>query len=97
MFEDMKRQQEEPDPDKATAIGVENLDNVQSMYALTPQELLRALPGINVKNARGVMNKVESVYELSKLSQDELAVLIGPENARLLYVFLHTDVRSRPR
>lgn len=95
MFEDMKRSQEEPDPEKAQAIGVENLDNVQTMYALTPQELLRALPGINVKNQRAVMNKVESIYELSKLSQDELAELIGPENARLLYVFLHTDVRGK--
>ncbi|KAI9027831.1 hypothetical protein DFJ74DRAFT_660580 [Hyaloraphidium curvatum] len=94
MFEDLKRQQEEPDPDKAQAIGVENLDSAQSMYAPTPQELLRSLPGINQRNARHVMNHVESIYELSKLTQDELAPLVGPENARLLHVFLHTNVQK---
>lgn len=48
------------------------------------------MPGINSKNYRQVMNKVENIAELSSLSQESLTELLGNSgNAELLWKFLH--------
>lgn len=51
------------------------------------QEMLLSLPGINVHNFREVMNKVENITQLTKMSEAELTPLIGVGNARKLVAF----------
>lgn len=54
---------------------------------LTAQEILLSLPGINLQNFRDVMNNVENIAELSRMSVAQLTPLIGPINANKLYTF----------
>ncbi len=63
-------------------IGVEDQE-----AATAAQEILLSLPGINVHNFREVMNSVENLCELSKLSEVQLTPLIGPVGAKKLYAF----------
>lgn len=53
----------------------------------TAQDILLSLPGINVHNFRGVMDKVENIAALTKMSEVELTPLIGAGNARKLVAF----------
>lgn len=56
---------------------------------MTPQDMLRAMPGVHSHNYRRLMNAVTNLHELSTLSLARLAEIIGPQNARLLHTFLH--------
>ena len=56
------------------------------------QEMLLSLPGINVHNFREIMNKVENLAQLSKMSEAELAPMIGPGNAKKLVAFMRQKV-----
>ncbi|KAI9143822.1 hypothetical protein BKA69DRAFT_1155170 [Paraphysoderma sedebokerense] len=94
IFEDLKKNQEQPDPDYAALIGVENTEEIDSMYNICPQDILRTLPGITSKNYKMVMNKVESVYELSHMSLQELQDLIGIEPGKQLYDYFNCDITS---
>jgi hypothetical protein len=51
------------------------------------REMLLSLPGVNVHNFRAVMDKVENIAELSKLTESQLSELLGPGNAKKLYHF----------
>jgi DNA excision repair protein ERCC-4 len=93
MFEDLKVGQPQPDILQAASIGAENLENVEGNYTITPVDILRALPGINSKNFRKVMNKMENILELIDLDQDSLGELIGPEMARALYIFAKKNAK----
>jgi DNA excision repair protein ERCC-4 len=80
---------DEPDVEAAVLVGAESVDDVNSMTNLTPQEILRSMPGINSKNYRLVMSKVENIEELSKLSIDDLKEIVGREAGSKLHHFLH--------
>ena len=56
---------------------------------MTPQDLLRQLPGVHPHNYRKLMNSVANLRELSEQSIERLTELIGVQNARLLHTFLH--------
>lgn len=75
--------------DAAVLIGAESIDDVNSMTNLTPQEILRSMPGINSKNYRLVMSKVENIEELSKLSVEDLKEILGQEAGNKLHNFIH--------
>lgn len=55
--------------------------------ATAAREILLSLPGINVHNFREVMNGVENLSELSKMSEVQLTPLVGPVSAKKLYAF----------
>ncbi len=55
--------------------------------AVAAQEILLSLPGINVHNFREVMNSVENLCELSKMSEVQLTPLVGPVSAKKLNAF----------
>jgi len=61
---------------------------------MTPHDILRTLPGITTHNIRNVLNHVESLFELTTLSQEELGKLIGELNARKLHAFLQKDLTT---
>lgn len=82
--------------DAAVLIGAESIDDVNSMTNLTPQEILRSMPGINSKNYRLVMSKVENIEELSKLSVEDLKEILGQEAGNKLHNFIHKREWSFP-
>jgi len=50
------------------------------------------MPGINSKNIYSVMNRVDSLMQLVKLSLAELTDILGSSsNAKLLHDFIHSD------
>ena len=49
--------------------------------------MLLALPCVNSHNFRNIMDNVDSIAELSKLTEIELAPLVGPGNAKKLFYF----------
>lgn len=57
-------------------------------FNLGPQDLLRALPGVNTKNFRYIMSQVRDISDLCDLSQEDLSELIGVEPARQLTRFI---------
>ncbi|CAO3681836.1 unnamed protein product [Umbelopsis vinacea] len=81
--------QDEPDMDAAVLIGAESLDDVNNLTNLTPQEMLRSMPGINSKNYRLVISKVENLEELCKLSAEDLQEILGKEAGNKVYNFIH--------
>ncbi|XP_007426369.1 DNA repair endonuclease XPF [Python bivittatus] len=90
LFEELK--QNRPQPDAATALAVtadsESLPE-QDKYNPGPQDFLLKMPGINSKNCQAIMNHVKSIAELTTLSQDKLAELLGnAANAKQLYEFI---------
>ena len=48
------------------------------------------MPGVNTKNVHRLLNHVENIAHLVKLSQPELVEILGSEvNAKPLYDFIH--------
>ena len=57
--------------------------------------MLLKMPGINTKNVYSILNNVESIAELTTLSEDGLKTLLGSElHAKLLYDFLHKHYQT---
>ncbi|PWZ00136.1 DNA repair protein [Testicularia cyperi] len=63
-------------------------------FNLGPQDMLRALPGVNTKNFRYIMNQVRDLTDLCDMSTQELRDLIGAEPARQLTRFLGRDLQQ---
>ncbi|KAF9292420.1 hypothetical protein BGZ68_006366 [Mortierella alpina] len=93
IFEDLKRSEDEPDASQAQAIGVDPEQEIDSAFNLTPQDILRSLPGITSKNYKLVMSKVENIRELAELDFENLKVILGEGPAQTLWNFFHKDSR----
>jgi ERCC4-type nuclease len=66
--------------------GLEEAESERDVKA-TAQDMLLSLPCINATNYRAVMDKVESVAALSRMSEAALSPLIGPSGAKKLFQF----------
>jgi len=54
--------------------------------------MLMKMPGINSKNVYSVMNRVENLLQLVKLSVAELTEILGSSaSAKQLHEFIHSD------
>lgn len=100
IFRELKEGRGEPDAEKALLVGVdEEAGGVaaegtgEAGFSAASQEILRSLPGINAKNYRYVMNKVDSVEALCELELNQVQELIGVETGKFLHEFVHQDVR----
>ncbi|KAI9014547.1 hypothetical protein CLU79DRAFT_766326 [Phycomyces nitens] len=89
IFSDLKKSQEQPDAEVAALIGASGPRDEDRMYNITPEEMLRSMPGITSTNYRIVMNAVKNLEDLCKLEEQELQKLIGKEHAKKLYRFIH--------
>ena len=93
IFDELKKQQEEPDPIKAVQIGLEDgEDPSDQAFNQTPQDMLRAVPGMTEKNLSRITLEVQNLLEVSNLGEDELDVLIGKEAGRQIYRFFNRSV-----
>ncbi|CAF1005055.1 unnamed protein product [Adineta steineri] len=91
LFEDLKRDREEPDSKNAMLVTAESeLLDEDERYNSVVQDLLIRMPGVTFKNYKLIMNKVENLRELSQLKENELVTIMGnSKQASLLYNFIH--------
>ena len=93
IFEELKKQQEEPDPIKAVQIGlIGGEDPSDQSFNQTPQDMLRAVPGISEKNLSRITLEVANIRDVSNLAEEELDELVGKEAGRQVYRFFNRSV-----
>ena len=93
IFEELKKQQEEPDPIKAVQIGlIGGEDPSDQSFNQTPQDMLRAVPGISEKNLSRITLEVANIRDVSNLTEKELDELVGKEAGRQVYRFFNRSV-----
>lgn len=95
ILEELKKQQEEPDPIKAVQIGLDDGEDAESkMFNQVPQDMLRAVPGVsgNENMLQRITVHVENVFELANMTEEELNELCGREVGRQIHRFFNRDV-----
>ena len=93
IFDELKKQQDEPDPIKAVQIGlVAGEDPSDQSFNQTPQDMLRAVPGMTEKNLSRITLEVGNLADVSNLTEDELDVMVGKETGRQVYRFFNRSV-----
>jgi len=95
IFADLKKDSPQPDPERAALVGAEEEDAEASGVNAAAEELLRALPGINAKNVRHVMNSVGSIRELCELDLTGVQMILGVEPGKACYEFIHHGLANR--
>lgn len=93
IFEELKKQQEEPDPMKAVRLGLEDgEDEGERTFNTAPQDLLRAIPGVSGKNASRLFLECRDVKEVANMSVNDFDPLIGKEAGRQIVRFFTRSV-----
>lgn len=93
IFEELKKQQDEPDPFKAVQIGLEAGDDPESRtFSQIPQDMLRAVPGVTSKALQRLILEYENVQAVANADDEQLNNLIGRENARQIRSFFDRSV-----
>merc|ERR1712228_716463 len=99
IFKALKVNHDEVDVEKAMEIGSnESIDSLFQPPGTTVEEarnevndaakdMLLRLPGINLNNARKVMNACTCIADLAKMSRDKLKELLGPVSGQKLFTF----------
>ena len=95
IFNDLKLNNPEPDPEKAVSLGAEDNPEVDGGANAAAEELLRSLPGITDKNVRHVMGKVPSIKEFCQLELSQVQEILGVGPGKLCYEFVHRGDRRR--
>ncbi|KAG1775146.1 hypothetical protein EV702DRAFT_973779 [Suillus placidus] len=95
IFNDLKANAFEPDPNRAIAIGAEEDPEAGAGINAAAEELLRCLPGVTAKNVKYVMNKVGSVRELCELDRKGVQGVLGVEPGNACYDFMHRGERKK--
>lgn len=93
IIEELKKQQDEPDPIRAVQIGLEDGEDPDTKtFNQTPQDMLRVVPGISAKTLAQLVLNLESVQAVANTEEAELAALIGKEHAREIHRFFNQSV-----
>ena len=93
IFEELKKLQDEPDPIKSVQIGLEMGDDPETRtFNQTPQDMLRAVPGVTGKALNRLILEYENVQDVANTDEEELSELIGRENARQIRHFFDRSV-----
>jgi DNA excision repair protein ERCC-4 len=94
IFEDLKKNSEEPDPRKAANMGVEAGEDseIGRAYNQVPMDMLREIPGVNEKNIAKLSFSVGSIHELANLGEDEICGHVGKENGRQIFRFFNRNL-----
>ena len=93
IFEELKKQQDEPNPQVAVGIGLEEGEEEGSRtFNQTPGDLLRAVPGVTSKNVTPLMLEVESIHVLANMEEHEIEARVGRAAARQIYRFFNRSL-----
>jgi DNA excision repair protein ERCC-4 len=95
IFNDLKLNNPEPDPERAVLLGAEDDPDVGGGTNTAAEELLRSLPGITDKNFKHVMSKVLSIKAFCQLELPQVQEIIGVGPGKLCYEFMHNGDRRR--
>lgn len=88
---DLKMEGQEPDVETSRLYGssdpgaIENSD----LENETAIRMLQSIPGINYRNYVDVINNVPNLETLCKMTEEEIAAIIGKESAKKVYNFLN--------
>ncbi|XP_053496427.1 DNA repair endonuclease XPF [Ictalurus furcatus] len=95
LFQELKHARPEPDAITAQAVTAESdvVEDSVDLYNPGPYDFLLRMPGVNVKNVRGLIKHAASLAELLTLSLEKLGEILGSaSNARQLHEFLHNTM-----
>jgi DNA excision repair protein ERCC-4 len=94
IFEELKKQQVEPDPMRAVNIGLEEGEDAETgrVFNQDPLDMLRVIPGVTEKNLVRISLDVASIQELANMDEDEICVLVGREAGRQIWRFFNRDM-----
>ncbi|KAF8428265.1 hypothetical protein EV426DRAFT_680524 [Tirmania nivea] len=92
IFEELKKNLDEPDPVKAIQAGLEEGEDAMNIYNQTPQDMLRAVPGITVRNYKNIMVELENMMELANLEEAEINKIVGKESGRQVHRFFNRNI-----
>jgi len=92
IFEELKKNQEEPDPIKAVKMGLMAGDSNLGGISQTPLDMIRAIPGITDKNYNNLIYDVDNLQGLSNLHLDQLTNMIGPEAGQQIHAFFNRNI-----
>jgi len=95
IFNDLKLNNPEPDPERAVLLGAEDNPEVDGGVNVAAEELLRSLPGITDKNVKHVMSKVPSIKAFCRLELAQVQEIVGVGPGKLCYEFVHRGDRHR--
>lgn len=93
IFNDLKKNNPEPDPTKSISIGADDDPDVGAGVNTAAEELLRCLPGITAKNVKHVMSKVKNVRGLCDMNLAEVQDLLGKDPGKKCWDFIHKGDR----
>ncbi|SAM07091.1 hypothetical protein [Absidia glauca] len=94
IFKQIKEAHDEPIAEEAVLIGADNPDQVNTTINVTPEDILRSMPGVTSKNYWLIMNKVNNLESLAKMKEKAIQEIIGIGPGKLLYRFLHRTIRT---
>ena len=93
IFEELKKNQEEPDPVRAVQVGLlAGEDPAEQSFNQAPQDMLRSVPGVTGKNMSRITFEVEDLVGVSNLSQERLHDLVGKEAGGQIFRFFNKNV-----
>ena len=93
IFEELKKNQDEPDPIKAVQIGLGAGENPgEQSFNQIPQDMLRTVPGITGKNMRRITLEVENMLSLSNLPEETMHELIGTQVGGQVFRFFNKSI-----
>jgi DNA excision repair protein ERCC-4 len=94
IFEELKKQNDEPDPRKAVNMGIQEGDDGETgrPFNQTPMDMLREIPGINEKNITRLSLDIANIHELANCEEDEICALVGREAGRHIHRFFNRNV-----
>jgi len=93
IFEELKKNNDEPDPIKAVQVGLQAGEEPgEQSFSQTPHDMLRAVPGVTAKNISRLTLNVESIQEVSNMTEEELDVHVGKEAGRQIVRFFNRSV-----
>ncbi|ORY12296.1 hypothetical protein BCR34DRAFT_482753 [Clohesyomyces aquaticus] len=94
IFSELKKQQDEPDPLKAVQLGLDPAMAGDEMrtFNQVPQDMLRAVPGMNEKILTTLSLEIESIQELANMEERDIAKLVGTDAARRIYRFFNKSL-----
>lgn len=93
IFEELKKQQDEPDPVRAVQMGLEEGEDPESRtFSQVPQDMLRIVPGVTAKGLGRLVLEMENVVAVANAEQKVLVDLIGNEAARQIRWFFDRSV-----
>ncbi|GME92566.1 unnamed protein product [Ambrosiozyma monospora] len=92
VFRELKRSQDEPDVEEAINFGLNPSFNKDTTFNDAAIDLLRNIPGITDVNYMLILQKVSSLKELSAMTLEQLAPLVGTESATKITKFFNRRV-----